>query len=69
MTDQRRSIQREGDMAVIRLPMDDVHSLRVALKAVRAGETVSLSTQSIRDRLDKGLAALETQQNKGFRRG
>ena len=53
------SIKRDGDYAVIRVPMEDVHSLRVALRPIKAGETTSIATQSIRDRLDKGLAKLE----------
>ena len=53
------SIKRDGDYAVIRIPLEDIHSLRVALRPVKAGETTSNSTQNIRDRLDKGLAKLE----------
>ena len=53
------SIKRDGDYAVIRIPLEDVHSLRVALRPVKTGETTSNSTQNIRDRLDKGLAKLE----------
>lgn len=52
-------VSREGDMAVIRLPMSEVHSLRVALHPRLAGETTSTSTQSIRDRLDRALARLQ----------
>lgn len=55
------SVKRDGDHAVIRLPMAEVHSLRVALRPVQAGASVSASTQTIRDRLDKALARLETQ--------
>ena len=55
-----RSITCDGDCAVIRIPLSDVHALRVALRPVRAGETVSLSTQAIRDNLDKALARLQT---------
>lgn len=49
-------IRQEGDSVLIRIPKDQVHSLRVALQPMRAGETVSTSTQAIRDRLDKALA-------------
>ncbi|MBY6005396.1 hypothetical protein KUV62_15835 [Salipiger bermudensis] len=49
-------IREDGDTVVIRIPRDQVHSLRVALQPMRAGETVSTSTQNIRDRLDKALA-------------
>lgn len=54
-----RSVTRDGDCAVIRVPLSDVHSLRVALQPVRAGETVSNATQEIRDSLDKALARLQ----------
>jgi len=54
------SVKREGDEAVIRIPMDEVHSLRVALKPVRAGEPVANAAQDIRDRLNKALARLES---------
>lgn len=40
---------------------EDAHALRVALRPVRAGETVSKSTQDIRDRLDRALARIDTQ--------
>ena len=53
------SITREGDMAVIRIPMAEVHALRVALKPIRVGEPTSTSAQGIRDRLDRALARLE----------
>lgn len=49
-------IREDGDTVLIRIPRDQVHSLRVALQPMRAGETVSTSTQDIRDRLDKALA-------------
>lgn len=49
-------IREDGDTVLIRIPRDQVHSLRVALQPMRAGETVSTSTQNIRDRLDKALA-------------
>lgn len=55
------SITRDGEYAVIRIPMDEVHALRVALHPVPAGATTSTATQSIRDRLDKALARLESQ--------
>lgn len=58
------SITRDGDYAVIRIPMSEVHALRVALHPVQAGATISTATQSIRDRLDKALARLETQRSR-----
>ena len=57
----RGGVRRDGDFALIRIPMDEVHTFRVALQPVRVGETVSKSTQKFRDRIDKGLARLETQ--------
>lgn len=53
------SISRDGPYAVIRVPMDEIHGLRVALMPRLAGEITSASTQGIRDRLLRGLAALE----------
>lgn len=54
------SITRDGEDIVIRVPIKDAHGLRVAIQPIRAGETTSNSTQSIRGRLDRGLArALE----------
>ena len=54
------SITREGDFAVIRVPMAEVHALRVALHPIPAGATTSAATQSIRTRLDKALARLQS---------
>ena len=54
------TVTRDGDDAVIRIPLAEVHALRVALRPVLAGETVSLSTQSIRDSLDQALARLQS---------
>lgn len=54
----RGSVSREGEYAVIRVHMDDVHAFRVALKPIRAGEVTSNATQAVRDGIDKALAAL-----------
>lgn len=56
MSAPRGSITRDGEFVVIRVPVSEVHGLRVALQPIRAGETTSNSTQTIRDRLDRGLA-------------
>lgn len=56
-----RAIRRDGDDVIIRIPMEDVHAFRVALRPVLAGETVSKSTQDIRDGIDKALARLQSQ--------
>lgn len=58
------SISRDGDDVLIRIPRDQVHALRVALRPIRPGETVSVSTQNIRDRLDQGLAALQSREGR-----
>lgn len=50
------SITREGDCLVIRLPLDEVHALRVALQPCACKASKSRATGEVRDRLDKGLA-------------
>lgn len=50
------SIKIEGQEAVIRIPLDDVHSLCVALEGCPCGASKSTATLTIRDRLKKGLA-------------
>ena len=54
-----RSVTRESDSAVIRIPLSDVHALRVALQPIRAGEVTSSNTKQLREALDKALARLE----------
>lgn len=51
----RASVIPEGDTVVIRLPRDDVHSLRVALAECPCRAPKSTATQSIRVRLNKAL--------------
>jgi hypothetical protein len=58
MTARTSSIKIEGDYAVIRVPLEEVHSLRVALKPCPCKSAKSISTATIRDRLAKGLAML-----------
>lgn len=61
MTDHfKGSVRRDGENAVITLPMTAVHGLRVALTPVRQGETTSVETDTIRHSLDKALARLES---------
>lgn len=54
------SITRENDMAVIRIPLDEIHGLRIALQPCPCKGIKSISTSCIRDRLDKGLAKLQS---------
>ncbi len=53
------TIRRDGPDAVIRVPMDEVHGLRIALQPCPCKATKSTATASIRVRLDKGLARLQ----------
>ena len=50
------SITREGDFIVIRLPLDEVQALRVALEPCPCKATKSNGTLNIRQRLSKALA-------------
>lgn len=52
------SITKEDGMAVIRIPLEEVHGLRVALQPCPCRATKSNATTDIRNRLDKGLARL-----------
>lgn len=54
----RGSIKSEDGYAVIRVPLGEVHSLRVALQPCPCKGAKSTSTADIRKRLDKGLARL-----------
>lgn len=49
------SILQEDGFAVIRIPLEDVHSLRVALAPCPCRAAKSTSTSTIRERLCKGL--------------
>lgn len=53
------SIKRDGDMAVIRIPMDRVHEFRIALQPCPCKGAKSHSTAGIRDSIDKGLGRLQ----------
>lgn len=50
------SITREGGEIVIRLPIEEVHGLRVALQPCPCKAAKSNATASIRERLERGLA-------------
>lgn len=50
------SITRDGTDIVIRMPLAEVHSLRIALQACPCKAAKSTATAAIRERLDKGLA-------------
>jgi len=60
-----RSIKREGDHIVIRLPVEDVHGLRVALQPCPCKGAKSNSTATIRDDLRTGLARAMAGKDKG----
>ena len=49
----------EEGMAVIRLPLDQVHSLRVALEPCPCKGSKSMATADIRARLSNGLVKIE----------
>lgn len=53
------TVKREGDMAVIRVPMIEIHALRVALADCPCGAAKSNATQERRRALDRALARLE----------
>ncbi|MCT4369090.1 hypothetical protein CLG85_001530 [Yangia mangrovi] len=55
MSEGRGSIKIEGDMVVIRVPLAEAHSLRVALEPCPCKATKSAATASIRERIAKGL--------------
>lgn len=52
-------VSKEGDMAVIRWPMSDLHALRVALAECPCRAVKSKATQETRRTLDRALARLE----------
>lgn len=56
---EQGSIAREGAFAVIRVPMSEVHGLRVALEECPCRAPKSNSTAAIRKRISAGLAKLE----------
>lgn len=53
-----RSITIEDGHAVIRIPIEDVHSLNVALQPCPCRAPKSNGTSAIREALSKGLARL-----------
>ena len=54
-----RSVYREGDTAVIRLPMSEVHGLRVALAPCSCRAPKSIATEDTREALRRALGRLE----------
>lgn len=60
MTDGLRSgyVHAEDGYAVIRITLEDVHSLRVALHRCPCKAAKSNSTADIRDRLERALGTL-----------
>lgn len=52
-------VAREGEYAVIRIPMERVHSLRVALQPCPCRAPKSQSTADIRAKLEKALARVQ----------
>lgn len=49
----------DGDDAVIRIPLDAIHTIRVAMRPMRVGDVTSNSTQRVRDAFDKALARMD----------
>ena len=54
-----RSIRVEDGYAVIRIPLEEVHSLRVALQGCPCRATKSNSTKNIRESIEKALARID----------
>ena len=52
------SVRIEAGMAVIRIPIDQIHGLRVALAECPCRATKSTATRSIRQRLERALGML-----------
>ena len=57
-SDPAATVKIEGAYAVIRIPLRDVHSLRVALEPCPCTGAKSASTEGIRDRLNVALGRL-----------
>ena len=49
----------EGDIGVIRIPLSQIHALRVALQPCPCRGTKSTATTDMRQRLEKALAQLQ----------
>jgi hypothetical protein len=60
-----RSIKLEADHVVIRVPLQEVHPLRVALRPCQCEFTKSHATENIRTQLERGLARAVSQKPKG----
>lgn len=55
MSETRTSVERIGDQVIIRMSIEDVQSLRVALCPCPCKSTKSNSTTRIRERLERAL--------------
>ena len=53
------TIKQEDGYAVIRIPVEEVHGLKVALNPCSCRATKSTKTQSIRERLQRALGKIE----------
>lgn len=63
------SITREGRYLVVRLPIEEVHGLRVALQPCPCKAPKSSATADIRQRLEQGLARALFSKNSDLDRG
>ena len=59
------TITRDGEYAVIRIPLSEVHGLRVALEPCCCLASKSTATADIRRRISCGLARLEAMPGRG----
>jgi len=53
------SVKKDGEYAIIRIPMDEIHGLRVALRPCPCRAAKSNSTKDIRESLASALGRLE----------
>jgi len=60
MTDTLEGIKRDGDYLVFRVHKSKIHPMRCAFTPIRAGETVSDSTQAVRDEIVRALGKAQT---------
>ncbi len=54
------AIRQEDGYAIIRIPLEDVHSLRVALAPCPCKAPKTIETENIRGRLAKALRTVES---------
>lgn len=61
MSDRRRgNVRVEGDMAVIRIPIEEVHGFRVALASCGCVGAKSLGTEKKREALARALGKAQS---------